>query len=74
MCKVDRILQSSLELAIYRGIEKKEVNNILVNNLEISTVLENRSVLMHRVIDSYIEELLGQLKCTVEQSISLRKS
>ena len=74
MCKVDRKLQSSLELAIYRGIEKRKEDNILVNNLEMSTVLENRLVLMHRVIDSYIEELLGQLKCTVEQSIFSRKS
>jgi len=47
---------------------------MLVNNLEMSTVLENRLVLMHRIIDSYIEELLEQLKCTVEQSIFSRKS
>jgi len=74
MCKVDRTLQSSLELAIYRGIKKRKVDNMLVNNLEMFTVSENRSILMHRVIDSYIEELLGQLKYTVEQSISSRKS
>jgi len=74
MCKVDRILQSSLELAIHRGIEKREVDNILVNNLEMPTVLENRSVLIHRVIGSYMEELLEHLKYTVEQSIPSRKS
>jgi len=74
MCKVDRTLQSSLELAIYRGIKKRKVDNMLVNNLEMFTVSENRSILMHRVIDSYIERLLGQLECIVEQSISSRKS
>jgi len=73
MCKVDRTLQSSLELAIHRGIEKREVGNMLVNYLEMSIVSENRSVLMHRVIGSYMEELLGQLKCIVEQSIPSRR-
>jgi len=54
MCKVGRTLQSSLELAIHKYIEKREVGNMLVDNLKMSTVLENRSVVIHRVIGSYM--------------------
>ena len=54
MCKISRILQSLLKLAIHKDIEKREVSNILISNLEIFTVLENRSVLIYKVVGSYI--------------------
>ena len=55
MYKVSKVLWSSLELAIYRSTEKKEVDNILnmtINNLKIFTVLRIRLVLMYRVVSS----------------------
>ena len=56
MYKISRILQSLLELAIYRIIEKREVDNIsniTINNLGIFVVSEIVLVLIYKVVGSY---------------------
>jgi len=50
---ISRTLQSLLELIIYRSMEKREVSNIHIDNLVMSTVLEIALTLVHRVVGGY---------------------